>query len=269
MIPSPVVFLAAGLVCILPMLSRCDAFTPNWEVWQLAPPQQRRRHQPCPARCPSLVLAESMLAGPPLDVESTMETETVTVVDSSSPTTSNRVPRRSLSVSSELTLPFSAETAYDAFSDLPRQPEWSPWLHSVEFMDSGSTSGSSNSTKWTLKFMGLTYSWISIATQQDRPHLIEWESVSGLKNFGTVQFQPLSSRECHMTMTMTFVPPRLVSAVFGNSKKNGGVKRFMEHKMIGSSLCRFRDVIMIMETDRLLDSALVESGNATMIFFPI
>jgi len=40
--------------------------------------------------------------------------------------------RRGLAVSAEMELPFPAEIAHDAFSDLPRQPEWSPWLHSVE-----------------------------------------------------------------------------------------------------------------------------------------
>jgi uncharacterized membrane protein len=245
------VLLAAGLICTLPVLPGCCAFTPPAEFRQRAP--QQRQITPSPARCPSLVLAECLLEGPPVDVAS-VETETAMTVGSSSA----GIPRRALSVSSELKLPFSAEMAYDAFSDLPRQPEWSPWLHSVEFMGSGPD------TKWTLKFMGLTYSWISIATRQDRPHLIEWESVSGLKNFGKVQFQPLSSRACHMAMTMTFVPPRLVSAVFRNT--NGGVKRFMESRMIGSSLRRFRDVIM--ET-ALPDSALLASGNSTMIFFPI
>ena len=117
--------------------------------------------------------------------------------------------------------------------------------------------------------MGVSYSWISIATKQDRPYVIEWESVSGLKNFGRVQFTPLLDDDddddgttnitttCRMNMTMTFVPPRIVAALFRNPK---GVQRFMERKLIGSSLRSFRDVV--------IDTTLGGMDNATL-FFPI
>jgi len=213
--------------------------------------------------------------------------------------------RRGLAVSAEIELPFPAEIAYDTFSDLPRQPEWSPWLHSVEYIiakdkqSSPVSSSSTPATKWTLKVLGVSYSWISVATKQDKVnYIIEWESVSGLKNFGRVQFDPhpfqpamgydkdendtmldnpqptLTTRDehavgCHMTMTMTFVPPRLVAAVFRNSK---GLQHFMEQKLVGSSLKSFSDIVVeeILTTGSVGGGEGGSSGGGNRtLFFPI
>jgi len=118
--------------------------------------------------------------------------------------------------------------------------------------------------------LGVSCSWISVATKQDKVnHIVEWESVSGLNFFGRVQFethpfqpamghddendtmldnpQPaLTTRDehavgCHMTMTMTFAPPRLVAAVFRNSK---GLQHFVEQKLAGSSLKSFSEIVV-------------------------
>lgn len=234
-----------------------------------------------PSSMPSFDLSEANAAPTP-----TTTTDTTTT-----PKKAATKPERSLDVSSQIDLPFPAELAYDSFSDLTRQPEWSPWLHKVEYVEGDDDEANeddapSAATKWTLKVLGVTYSWISVATRQDRPYLLEWESVSGLKNFGKVEFTPLfdndndsegnnvsssTSTTCRMTMSMTFVPPRLVAAFFRNKPNNkdssssgngsgGGLQRFMERKLIGSSLQSFRDVI--------IDTVLGRADNATL-FFPI
>src|SRR5438046_3163424 len=46
-------------------------------------------------------------------------------------------------VSSDINLPFPAELAYAAFSDMSRQTSWSPWLQSVEYTDD-----THNTTLW-------------------------------------------------------------------------------------------------------------------------
>lgn len=184
--------------------------------------------------------------------------------------------RKTIDVTASIELPFSAEVAYDCFSDLPRQPEWSPWLHSVEWVyDDDEKSSSDNeisldnnnnnlnnqqlpkASKWTLQIMGVKYSWISIATHQERPVKMAWESTSGLKNFGTVNFVSTETTT-QMTMTMTFVPPRLVAFIFGKKSSPRALERYMEQTMIGSSLEKFRDVI--------LDTTL---GNNATILFPM
>ena len=43
--------------------------------------------------------------------------------------------KREIKVSASIQLPFEADVAFEAFSDLPRQPSWSSWLHSVSYID--------------------------------------------------------------------------------------------------------------------------------------
>ncbi len=146
--------------------------------------------------------------------------------------------KRLIEVTSEVKLPFSREVAFDAYSDLTRQPSWSSWLHCVEYTDE-----SKEVSKWTMKFMGIKYSWTAIALRNDRPNVIQWQSTSGLKNFGMVKFLPHND-EKHptlMTMRMTFVAPRAAAAIFRRSK---AMANFVKDKMITDSMVNFRDVVL-------------------------
>ena len=150
--------------------------------------------------------------------------------------------KRKIEVTSEVKLPFSRDVAYDAYSDLTRQPSWSSWLYSVEYTDE-----SKETSKWTMRFMGIKYSWTAIALRNERPSVIRWKSTSGLKNFGIVKFLPQpddSQYPTLMTMRMTFVAPRAAAAVFRRSKK---MANFVKEKMIKDSMLNFRDVVL--ETD--------------------
>ena len=147
--------------------------------------------------------------------------------------------KRSIEISSELELPFSAEVAYDAYSNLTRQPSWSSWLHKVEYLVDDS-----KSSKWTMKFMGLKYSWNAIATRNERPHTIQWKSTSGLQNFGRVKFHEFDENRTLMTLKMTLIAPRAAASLFRRSNR---LSNFVEEKMIMSSLTVFRDIVA--ETD--------------------
>lgn len=163
--------------------------------------------------------------------------------------------------STSIDLPFSAQIAYDAFSDLPRQPSWSPWLKSVRLLESGDVDNNNDeesgpSSLWTMKIAGLSYSWKSISTRQVRPHVIEWESTSGLRNRGRVDIQPAvnvdcdnkknnggaSSPSCRMTLTMVFQAPRLVAALFRNDFHV--LRERMEDRILSKTLSNFRDVVL-------------------------
>jgi uncharacterized membrane protein len=149
-------------------------------------------------------------------------------------------------VTSTIKLPFSAHTAFDAFSDLTRQPTWSHWLKSVQYIH-GDGDPSYPTTKWTLGWRGFTFSWIAKSTKLVRPHVIEWESISGLKNRGTVKFVELNgshSKEDHKTemeLTLIFMTPRIVSTMFHNS---GRIKSMIETSVIQKTLVNFRDVVI-------------------------
>ena len=155
--------------------------------------------------------------------------------------------RPRIDITSTLELPFPAEVAYDAFSDLPRQPSWSSWLRSVDYItDDGSVTNDPNSKSslWTLKKAGIKFSWTAISTKNERPNLIKWESTSGLKNFGTVQFEKSTPTTTTMTMNLSFVTPRVVAGLFNRSKS---LKEFVRTKMIDTAMEKFRDVVL--ETD--------------------
>jgi uncharacterized membrane protein len=143
-----------------------------------------------------------------------------------------------IEVSSRIELPFSSNVAYDAYSNLSRQSTWSSWLDSVIVKETHP-----DESVWTLRFLsGITYSWTAVMVQNQRPHLIQWKSVTGLPNFGTVRFysdhdDPDSTL---MTMKMTFVAPRAVSLFFQKSKT---LAKYVEQKMITQSLEEFRDVV--------------------------
>jgi uncharacterized membrane protein len=143
---------------------------------------------------------------------------------------------RLIEVSSRIELPFSASVAYDAYADLPRQPTWSSWLESVTVSEE--TPGES---VWTMRFWGIRYSWTAVAVRNERPRLIQWKSITGLENFGTVRFYPRDEHSTLMTMKMTFVAPRAVSVVF---KKSTRLAQYVENKVITKSLHNFRDKVL-------------------------
>lgn len=178
--------------------------------------------------------------------------------DSSSESTSQimeedpflKYPKRVISASVSTKLPFSSTVAFEAFSDLTRQPSWSPWLRSVVYLDEiddsdhAITDGSIplRETEWTLRIRGINFSWRAISTKLERPNLIQWKSTSGIRNRGKVEFIETSKDEsCEMAITMAFVMPRLLVKMFQNS---GFVKRFFTNQMLGGMLERFRYIIM-------------------------
>ena len=159
--------------------------------------------------------------------------------------------KRDIVVSSEVSLPFSATVAFDAFSDLPRQPSWSKWLKSVEYIDTledASVCKQSGiplrQTRWTLGYRGLRFSWDAVSTVLDRPNRIDWESTSGLKNLGSVQFvehKDGADMATIMTLSIKLSAPRIFVKLLRKSESIGA---FVENKMLARTLKNFRDIVM-------------------------
>ena len=181
-------------------------------------------------------------------------------------------PRREISISKTISVPFSPTVAVDEFSDWPRQADFSPFLHKVEYvippgMHPDDVDKYWGETRWHMRFRGLSFSWTAICTKLDRPGgRIEWESTSGMKNFGKVIFEPLvddhaasaaaaaadntvtgtaigsRSGETHakITFCMTFVAPRVVASLF---RRSNALANFVQDRMISDTLNNFRNVI--------------------------
>ena len=145
-------------------------------------------------------------------------------------------PKNTIVVSSDIELPVPAKVAFDAFVDLPRQPTWSPWLKSVEYIND-----KQDQTKWKMKYLGISLSWKATANRQERPTILEWQSTSGLKNYGRVDFESIDNDATYMKMTMTVVAPKVVSKVFGRGSR---LSKMVENRMIKKTLANFRDIVV-------------------------
>lgn len=169
-----------------------------------------------------------------------------------------KYPKRVVSASVSTQLPFCSTVAFDAFSDLPRQPSWAPWLRSVTYIDEVNNDSSrayaSNKTEstvqsdlplretlWTLRLRRINFSWRAISTQLERPYLIQWESTSGIRNRGKVEFIDITEESCHMIITMSFVMPRVLVKIF---QRSNVVQNIFSDQMLGGMLERFRYVVM-------------------------
>ncbi|KAL7473720.1 hypothetical protein ACHAXS_014287 [Conticribra weissflogii] len=179
-------------------------------------------------------------------------------------------PKRLIQCSAKITLPFSAEVAFEAFSDLTRQPSWCNYLHSVEYLGPVDENYEDErlarseiplrQSKWTvgvkgLKFSELTYcisrnkikSWTARDTFIQPPHRIEWQSTSGMKNMGSVEFMPNNNsgttggNSTEMVVSFSFVAPRVVASLFRRSNR---IRKFTEDVLLMNMLTGFRDVVV-------------------------
>mmetsp|Transcript_34261 Transcript_34261/g.83098 ORF Transcript_34261/g.83098 Transcript_34261/m.83098 type:complete len:2335 (+) Transcript_34261:208-7212(+) len=157
---------------------------------------------------------------------------------------------REITVVASLPLPFSAEIAHARFTDLPQQPRWSPWISSVAYLDDGET-------EWTLLVRGIHFRWRATSTLLEEPYKgIQWESVSGLKNTGFVEFMP-EDDACLMKVTIAFVTPRILSSLFRGTSIF--FEEFLRNKILKWSLEMFRDVV---KGDLALEEGNIELGDA-------
>ena len=178
--------------------------------------------------------------------------------------------RKEIRVSAAIHLPFSAEEAFEAFSNLERQATYSSWIKSVTYIEDEERQGDETSpviekrfskcgmelkeTKWVMGWRKFKFSWKSRVTTMERPHRIDWESTSGLQNMGSVRFEDIirSSDEederdangrvlkTRMTLSMKFIAPRIVASVLRRSDK---ISSLMEDKMLQPTLEKFSQVV--------------------------
>lgn len=150
------------------------------------------------------------------------------------------VTNNGITASALIDLPFSADVAFDAFQDPTRQPSWSSWLRSVEYIDKFNTP---EVTKWTMGMAGIKFSFIARHTNRDRANgIIEWRSESGLRNNGRVEIVRLSDTTSRMRIFMSLKLPSIVNRLLGGNRLL--LKRLVEDKMLSQTLENFRDVVL-------------------------
>ncbi|EJK55981.1 hypothetical protein THAOC_24212 [Thalassiosira oceanica] len=132
--------------------------------------------------------------------------------------------KRLIECSAAIVLPFSTEVAFAAFSDLSRQPSWCRYLSAVEYvgvLDDDGCSTDDGDCSPLRSSRGFTFSWLANDTCIQRPNgsepgFISWESTSGLKNYGSVLFEPIEedNGRTRMDLKFQFKAPRVVSGLF-------------------------------------------------------
>uniref|UniRef100_A0A7S4S2S6 Coenzyme Q-binding protein COQ10 START domain-containing protein n=3 Tax=Ditylum brightwellii TaxID=49249 RepID=A0A7S4S2S6_9STRA len=172
-------------------------------------------------------------------------------IESYQASTSTSSTGRGISVQVSLPLPFSDDIACTRFTDLPQQSRWSPWLNSVAYLDG------EGETEWTLNVRGVEFSWRAVSKILDEPKGIMWESISGIKNKGRVEFIPTSEESCLMKVKMNIITPRILASLFKNTSVLLG--DFLQKKLLKWSLEMFRDVV---KADLALERGDVELGDA-------
>lgn len=159
---------------------------------------------------------------------------------------------REIVVVASLPLQFSADVACARFTDLPQQPRWSPWISSVAYLDAGSE------TEWRLRVRGVNFRWRATSSLLDDPYKgIQWESVSGLKNTGVVEFISTGEASSLMKVRMVIVTPRILSSLFSGTSVF--FEDFLRNKVLKWSLEMFRDVV---KGDLALEEGNIELGDA-------
>jgi uncharacterized membrane protein len=172
--------------------------------------------------------------------------------DSFEASTATSSSGREISLFASLPLSFSADIACARFTDLPQQPRWSPWLSSVAYVDAD------GETEWTLKIRGVTFRWRAMSSLLERPNKgIRWESKSGLKNTGVVEFIETGDASSLMKVTMAIVVPRIVTSLFKGTSVF--LEDFLRNKILKWSLEMFRDVV---KGDLALEEGNAELGDA-------
>ena len=189
---------------------------------------------------------------PMYEVASTKEEADVTSTKSDSylATTSSSTSGRDISVDVSLPLPFSDRIARSRFTDLPQMSRWSPWLNSVTYLDE-----SPGLTEWNLNIRGVKFSWKAKSELTGKG--IQWESISGLKNRGAVEFEPISDEECIMKLKMSIIMPYILVSLFQGVPSV--VRDFLQNKLLKWSLEMFRDVV---KADLALERGDQELGDA-------
>lgn len=158
---------------------------------------------------------------------------------------------RDITVAVSMPLPFSDGIASSRFTDLPQMSRWSPWLNSVTYLDA------TGLTEWNLNIKGVKFSWKAQSEVLHNPKGIRWKSISGLRNSGVVEFEPVSADSCVMKLKMSIIMPYILVSLFQGMPSV--VHDFLQNKLLKWSLEMFRDVV---KADLALERGDNELGDA-------
>merc|ERR1712151_473447 len=156
-----------------------------------------------------------------------------------------------ISATSCIILPCPCTIAYDTWSNMPKQPQWSKFVHSVSYVNPSEK----DETEWIASILKIPIRWKAKTILLDRPHIISWKSISGVPTSGTVKFKDVTNsdtstitnaaddndKKCEMKLSMTVQAPKPLAMVLHTSYIR---ESFFRDIILFNTLKQFRDVVM-------------------------
>jgi uncharacterized membrane protein len=119
-------------------------------------------------------------------------------------------------------------TAYDQWTQFESFPLFMESVEQVKQLDE-------RHLEWTAEIFGRRLTWTAEITRQEPDRCVAWQSTSGPRNAGTVEFQPLGPDRTMVTLDLDVEPEGVI--------ENLGDKLGALETQIRNDLERFRDFI--------------------------
>ena len=129
-------------------------------------------------------------------------------------------------IESSIDVDVPVRVAYDQWTQFEEFPRFMDAVESVTQLDD-------THLHWTAKIAGVRKEWDAEITQQEPDQRVAWNSTTGAKNAGAVDFHRLDDRSTRITLTMDVEPDGALETV-GNAigvperEVEGDLKSFKE-----------------------------------------
>jgi uncharacterized membrane protein len=140
----------------------------------------------------------------------------------------------------EMRVERSLELVYQLWADMENLPQWMEFVQDVKII---SQPNEIEISRWRFGTGPLSVTWTSRTTRKIPLRLIAWESISGLKNRGQIEFFPEGSG-CRLKLALAFETP---GGVVGTFLEQVGVARWIDENLV-ADLNRFK---VLIEAQRL------------------
>ena len=109
----------------------------------------------------------------------------------------------------QIQVPESIDRVWDLWVNLELLPQWMKWIRSVKVLGG-------DLSEWELDSRGFSFSWTSRTHTTIQHQRIEWESVSGLSNRGTLRFYDRKEEGTIVRLTVAYALPSWLASIMSS-----------------------------------------------------
>ncbi len=151
------------------------------------------------------------------------------------------------SITEHIDVDVPISVAYDQWTQFETWPRFMDGVERVVQVDA-------TTLDWTATIAGRTKHWSARIAEQRPDELISWESLDGARNDGVVQFTPLTSDSCRVSLELDVEPDGIIESA-------GDALGFVSRRVAGD-LERFKDFVESRGQATGAWRGRVEDGNA-------